>query len=71
MSVSTPAEMLAELRGTTCRCGREKDRMKSFCLPCFMRLPRYLRTALYKRIGTGYETAYESAVKILGGEAKT
>ena len=62
----TPNEMLAELQGTKCRCGREKTVGQSFCFPCYMRLPRYLRTALYQKIGHGYEISYESACKLLG-----
>jgi hypothetical protein len=65
MTAPTTEEIRAELFSTTCRCGREKEARKSFCFPCYMRLPRYLRTALYKRLGAGYEEMYQSALKLL------
>jgi len=67
MTTPNTEEIRAELFGTTCRCGREKKERQSFCFPCYMRLPRYLRTALYKRLGAGYEEMYKSALKLLFG----
>lgn len=54
-----------DLRSDTCRCGHPKGRGKSFCLSCFRRLGIAKQHALYKKIGNGYEKAYEAAVKVL------
>lgn len=54
-----------ELRGTRCRCGMFKGPGKSFCWLCWKRLPPEFRCALYKRIGEGYERAFDAAAAYL------
>ncbi len=50
-----------DLDGTTCQCGRPKKSRKSFCGSCYAALPMELRRSLYRRIGAGYEAAFDSA----------
>jgi hypothetical protein len=54
-----------ELKGATCRCGRVKKEMQTFCGQCYRKLPEVAQRNLYKRIGQGYEQAYAAAVEIL------
>lgn len=54
-----------ELESEECFCGRAKKSGKSFCYRCFTELPYEMRRALYKRIGDGYEAAYDAAVDYL------
>jgi len=54
-----------ELMSDECACGRPKWPKRSFCYRCYVRLPADMRRDLYKRIGDGYEAAYEEAVKWL------
>lgn len=56
---------LKELRSTECQCGQEKTEGRSFCYGCWKKLPEELRKPLYKRIGDGYEQAYERACQCL------
>jgi hypothetical protein len=60
------ADLLRELAGTTCRCGRPKRGRQTFCLDCYVRLTPPRRRALYSLIGEGYEEAYADAVASLG-----
>lgn len=61
----TVRELLQELGGLVCRCGRRKGARKTFCPTCFARLPRDLQRPLYRRIGEGYEEAYEAAAAVV------
>jgi hypothetical protein len=61
-------ELVRELRGTECRCGRPKGANKTFCQACYYALPEYMRRALYRRVGSGYEEAYSAAVAFLKGD---
>jgi len=54
-----------ELMSEQCMCERVKKRHHSFCVRCYRALPSYLQTALYRRIGEGYEEAFDDAVKYL------
>lgn len=56
---------LVALVVTICRCDRRKKKGMSFCPPCYRRLPLEMRNALYRRLGKGYEEAYDDAVKYL------
>ena len=42
-------------------CGNAKAKSQSFCRPCYFKLTVEMRTALYKRFGSGYEEAYWEA----------
>jgi hypothetical protein len=56
-----------ELSGEECRCGAGKKPAQSFCFACYDRLPRDMARAMYRRIGSGYESAYRDAVDYLKG----
>lgn len=58
-------ELIAELAGETCRCGKSKQARHTFCRSCFLSLTPKQRAALYQRMGEGYEEAYAAAVKQL------
>jgi len=53
---------LKELRSNECYCGKSKEIGRSFCYPCYKKLPKHMKNALYNRIGYGYEEAYDDAV---------
>ena len=57
--------LIHELMAFTCRCGRAKGHGYSLCATCFHALPENLRSALYKRIGEGYDEAYARACRVL------
>jgi hypothetical protein len=57
--------LIAELMGVVCRCGKPKARGNTFCRACYLSLPMDARTALYKKIGEGYEDAYQRACEML------
>jgi hypothetical protein len=61
-------ELLQELQGTVCRCGRNKQARQTFCGGCYRALPRAMQLALYRRFGSGYEEAYAAAVAELKGD---
>lgn len=56
---------LAALLSNECQCSRTKNGHLSFCYKCYARLPRDLQVRLYRRMGEGYEEAYDEAVKFL------
>ena len=56
---------IKELRSEECFCGKAKKRGWSFCYLCYRSLPRDMQRDLWRRIGFGYEEAYEAAVKWL------
>lgn len=58
--------LVRELSGISCRCGKKKIAKQTFCYACYTKLPAHMRLALYRRIGEGYEDAYQSAVGMLG-----
>lgn len=53
------------LMSNECACGKTKQPKKSFCYRCYKALPRDMQRDLYRRIGNGYEEAFEEAVKYL------
>jgi len=59
-------EMVDELRGTKCICGKPKKSKRTFCFACYHSLPASLQKDLYNRIGEGYEQAYDASVAYLG-----
>lgn len=61
-------ELIAELKGTVCRCGKAKRSMQTFCQRCYFSLPKELQRRLYDRIGEGYEQAYQDAADIFDGK---
>lgn len=67
---TTPRELVAELRGTTCRCGADKKSRHTFCSTCYYVLTPTLRHRLYLRIGEGYESAYAEAATELDAEGR-
>lgn len=58
--------LVQELLGTVCRCGKKKGSRKTFCHSCYFSLPKPMQTALYRRVGAGYEAAYAQAAARLG-----
>ena len=56
---------LDELKSDGCHCGRPKQRGRSLCYRCYYKLPDDMRRALYRKIGNGYEAAYDAAIKFL------
>ena len=57
-----------ELLGEQCRCGSKKRRTSTFCKPCYLSLPEEVRSGLKKRLGEGYEDAYQMACRMLNRE---
>lgn len=55
------SDLIKELMGTVCHCGKTKHAEHTFCGKCYFSLPRNMRKAIYNRIGNGYEEAYEAA----------
>lgn len=53
------------LKSEECQCGRPKQRGRSVCFKCWQKLPDDLRRALYRKIGAGYEAAYDDACRFL------
>ncbi|MCE5242476.1 MAG: phage protein GemA/Gp16 family protein [Syntrophobacteraceae bacterium] len=56
---------LRELQSDQCQCGKSKGSGKSFCYSCWKKLPVDLQRPLYRRLGQGYEEAYEQAARHL------
>lgn len=59
-------ELVAELIGNACRCGKQKKSGQSFCAECYFKLPKDRRYALYRRLGEGYAEAFQDACELLG-----
>ena len=58
-------ELVKELAATVCRCGNRKASGNTFCGRCYFKLPKTTRAALYRRVGQGYEQAYNDAAGYL------
>lgn len=58
--------IVQQLSSLECACGNAKAQSKSFCGPCYHKLPPDLQSALYKRIGKGYEGAHAQSLGVLG-----
>jgi len=61
----TVRELVEELAGDVCRCGKRKKKRQTFCSKCYFSLSASQRADLYNTVGFGYEEAYEAAVKTL------
>ena len=59
-----------ELHGEECVCGAWKKSMFSLCFACYHTLPPDMQKELWKRIGDGYEEAYDAAITWLKEEGK-
>lgn len=59
-------ELVRELAGNRCQCGLTKNKGQTFCRHCYFKLPRDICLTLYRRIGEGYEEAYQAAISRLG-----
>lgn len=69
LSESLGAQALRELHEPTCpNCGKAKLCSRSFCSPCYYRLPEAMRKALYHTFGRGYSNSYDEAKTYLKGE---
>lgn len=53
------------LKGEECQCGRYKQPGYALCFRCYRELPGDLKRALYRRMGEGFEAAYDEAVSYL------
>lgn len=54
-------QAIADLSSTTCpACKKTKKARQTFCRSCYYKLPISKRQDLYKRVGEGYEEAYEA-----------
>jgi len=59
--------LIESLRGKLCpACGHAKSPRQALCARDYRRLPREMQKALYRRIGSGYEEAFETAMNQLG-----
>lgn len=67
----TTADLVNELAGTRCRCGRNKRPKQSFCSLCYFALPKWLQSDLYRTIGNGYEQAYQQAAAFVDERSKS
>ena len=54
-----------EFNSNQCYCGNKKKPKTTFCYPCYSLLPKDMQWALFKKLGDGYEEAYDQAVKYL------
>jgi len=59
---------IKELRSDGCQCGGRKKSGQSLCYGCYKKLPADLAKALWRKLGNGYEQAYDRAVAWLTGE---
>lgn len=59
-------DILADLISTRCRCGSPKKPRRSVCVDCWRILSEVEQRALYRKVGQGYEAAYEKAITVLG-----
>jgi hypothetical protein len=53
------------LASNECACGKDKKPGYAFCYGDYAALPDKMKRALWKRIGQGFEEAYEAAIKWL------
>ena len=58
-------EYFYDLQGKECQCGKPKQPKKSFCPSCYKKLPLNLQSDIYKRIGEGYQEAFDASVEYL------
>lgn len=53
------------LKSEECQCDREKRKKFALCFKCYQKLPSYKQSGLWRKIGNGFEEAYDSAVEYL------
>jgi hypothetical protein len=59
-------EILESLGSTECAgCKGPKPRKRSHCRTCYYAPPQYMRQALYRGFGSGYEEAFEESLRYL------
>lgn len=59
-------EARLQLLGSICKaCGGNKAPGMSHCRSCFFTLPRTMQRPLYRRLGHGYEAAYNESLRYL------
>ncbi|HLJ26596.1 MAG TPA: hypothetical protein VKY85_07785 [Candidatus Angelobacter sp.] len=57
-----PIDAIASFYSPVCpHCGKKKQPRWSFCGPDYHRLPKLMREALYRGIGSGYVPAFQAA----------
>ena len=56
------------LSSNTCVCESWKQEDKAVCYVCFHKLPDDMQSDLYKRLGNGFEEAYEEVIQWLISE---
>lgn len=61
-------DIVKELAGSVCRCGKPKQCRQTFCKSCYRRLPTSQQRDLYKLLSEGYVDAYDAACLTLGFE---
>ena len=64
-------QILENLQGTMCFCGKSKGTRKSHCSKCYYKLPPEMRKALYQKFFEGYEEAFVESLKFLGTYPQT
>ena len=62
----TTIEALEILKNNQCACGSGKQFRAAFCRSCYYKLPTAIRRALYAKLGSGFEQAYDLALDTLG-----
>lgn len=60
-------QLYAQLASLECFCGNPKEHRRTFCKKCYYRLPPRMRSALYAKLGEGYEQAVDEAEAFLRG----
>jgi hypothetical protein len=65
----TKQQIFDALRSERCYCGGHKKVGMSHCAKCYYSLPGDIRRSLWKRMGAGYEEAYQKSVEILHAKA--
>jgi tRNA(Ile2) C34 agmatinyltransferase TiaS len=59
----TKQQLIESLNSTLCpACAGRKKSAQTFCGGCYYDLPNHIRSALYRRIGNGYEQAVNAAL---------
>lgn len=69
--LKTPDSILKKFLGTECEsCGLPKPKGTAFCKKCYYSLPHSMRSALWYRMGEGFEEGYTVAIGWLHGEGR-
>ena len=62
-AIAYARRLVQSLRSAECpACAGSKKSGMSFCYACYRDLPKGMARALYKRVGQGYEAAFDTAV---------